>query len=202
MFRRGSEARSKYFSAWPLGGLLLLGGGLEPRFRVYFPLFSASFAREFPSGWKTTESSGNKIVVNCSQSTYKISSCVFEWILFELNGAVSKHTGSRLNRKEIAKFRIHPSAKVLDERYFVSAWQARSGENNDPSTGFVFFHQAMSQHDIIQMKGLCYLNTKPACLDLPGQLVERRPHKVLRVAGVHRQANCRGNGLHGRELIE
>jgi hypothetical protein len=49
--------------------------------------------------------------------------------------------------------------------------QARSGENNDLSTGFVFFHQAMSQHDIIQMKGLCYLNTKPACLDLPG----RRP---------------------------
>ena len=40
MFRRGSEARSKYFSAWPLGGLLLLGGGLEPRFRV---LFSAIF---------------------------------------------------------------------------------------------------------------------------------------------------------------
>jgi hypothetical protein len=29
----------------------------------YFPLFSMSFAREFPSGWKTTESSGNKIVV-------------------------------------------------------------------------------------------------------------------------------------------
>ena len=40
MFRRGSEARSKYFSAWPLGGLLLLGWGLEPHFRV---LFSAVF---------------------------------------------------------------------------------------------------------------------------------------------------------------
>jgi hypothetical protein len=40
MFRRGSEARSKYFSAWSLGGLLLLGGGLEPHFRV---LFSAVF---------------------------------------------------------------------------------------------------------------------------------------------------------------
>jgi hypothetical protein len=25
------------------------------------------FPREFPSGWKTTESSGKKIVVNCSQ---------------------------------------------------------------------------------------------------------------------------------------
>ena len=46
MFRRGSEARSKYFSAWPLGGLLLLGGGLEPHFRV---LFSAVFLG-FPRG--------------------------------------------------------------------------------------------------------------------------------------------------------
>jgi hypothetical protein len=44
----------------------------------------------------------------------------------------------------IAKFRVHASAKVPDERYFVSARQARSGENNDLSTGFVFFHQAMS----------------------------------------------------------
>jgi hypothetical protein len=38
VFRRGSEARSKYFSAWPLGGLLLLGGGLEPpRLSAYAP---------------------------------------------------------------------------------------------------------------------------------------------------------------------
>jgi hypothetical protein len=62
----------------------VLGGDLNPPLGFYFPLFSMSFAREFPSGWKTTESSGNKIVVNCSQSTYKIFSCVFERILFEL----------------------------------------------------------------------------------------------------------------------
>jgi hypothetical protein len=36
----------KYLSAWPLGGLQLLGGGLEPAFRV---LFSAIF-HEFRSG--------------------------------------------------------------------------------------------------------------------------------------------------------
>ena len=41
----------------------LLGGDLNPPLGFYFPLFSMSFAREFPSGWKTTESSGNKIVV-------------------------------------------------------------------------------------------------------------------------------------------
>ena len=43
MFRRGSEARSKYFSAWPLGGLLLLGGDLNPILGFYFPLFSMVF---------------------------------------------------------------------------------------------------------------------------------------------------------------
>src|ERR1700676_3376069 len=38
MFGRGSEARSKYFSAWTLSGFLLLGGGLEPpRLTAYAP---------------------------------------------------------------------------------------------------------------------------------------------------------------------
>jgi hypothetical protein len=41
MFRRGCEARGKYFSEWTLAGALpLLGGGLEPHFRV---LLSAIF---------------------------------------------------------------------------------------------------------------------------------------------------------------
>jgi len=104
------------------------GGDLNPILGFCFPLFSRLLPWKFPSGWKTTESSGDKIVVNCSQSTYKIFSCVFESILFELKMArFLKHSGSRLNRKEIAKFRIHASAKVLDERYSVSARQARSG---------------------------------------------------------------------------
>ena len=50
MFRRGSEARSKYFIAWPLGGLLLLGGDLTPILGFCFPLFSGVFPSEFPSG--------------------------------------------------------------------------------------------------------------------------------------------------------
>ena len=45
MFRRGCEARRKYFSAWPLGGPSARGG-LEPHFRV---LFSAIF-HAFPLG--------------------------------------------------------------------------------------------------------------------------------------------------------
>jgi hypothetical protein len=49
----------------------VLGGDLNPFLGFYFPLFSMVFPWEFPSGWKTTESSGKKIVVNCSHSTYK-----------------------------------------------------------------------------------------------------------------------------------
>jgi hypothetical protein len=43
MFRRGSEARSKYFSAWSLGGHLCSGGDLNPVLGFYFPLFSMVF---------------------------------------------------------------------------------------------------------------------------------------------------------------
>jgi hypothetical protein len=48
---------------WPARFPPLLGGGLEPAFRVLFSAFSISFAREFPSGWKSVERSGKKIVV-------------------------------------------------------------------------------------------------------------------------------------------
>jgi hypothetical protein len=41
----------------------LLGGDLNPPLGFYFPLFSMSFAREFPSGWQSVEGSGIKIVV-------------------------------------------------------------------------------------------------------------------------------------------
>jgi hypothetical protein len=37
---------------------------LNPILGFYFPLFSRVFPREFPSGWKTAESSGKKIVVS------------------------------------------------------------------------------------------------------------------------------------------
>src|ERR1700733_4232083 len=50
-------------SAWILSGLLLLGGDLNLPLGFYFPLFSMSFAREFPSGWQSVERSGIKIVV-------------------------------------------------------------------------------------------------------------------------------------------
>jgi hypothetical protein len=41
----------------------LLGGDLNPPLGFYFPLFSMGFPREFPSGWKSVERSGIKIVV-------------------------------------------------------------------------------------------------------------------------------------------
>jgi YHS domain-containing protein len=44
----------------------------------YVPQYGGFCAYHLRSGWKTTESSGNKIVVNCSQSTYKMFSRVFE----------------------------------------------------------------------------------------------------------------------------
>ena len=44
----------------------------------YVPQYGDFCAYHLRSGWKTTESSGNKIVVNCSQSTYKMFSRVFE----------------------------------------------------------------------------------------------------------------------------
>ena len=50
-------------------------GGLEPLFRVLFSAIFQGFPWEFPSGWKTAESSGKKTVVNCSQSTYKVYIC-------------------------------------------------------------------------------------------------------------------------------
>ena len=50
MFRRGCEARSKYFSAWPLGGPLCSGGDLNPILGYCFPLFSMVFPRKLPSG--------------------------------------------------------------------------------------------------------------------------------------------------------
>jgi hypothetical protein len=76
MFRRGCEARRKYFSALPLGGPLCSGGDLNPVLGFCFPLFSMSFAREFPSGWKSVERSGIKIVVFLS-SNYLQSFHVF-----------------------------------------------------------------------------------------------------------------------------
>jgi hypothetical protein len=39
------------------------GGDLNPPLGFYFPLFSMSFAREFPSGWQSVEGSGIKIAV-------------------------------------------------------------------------------------------------------------------------------------------
>jgi hypothetical protein len=53
----------------------MLGGDLNPFLGFCFPLFSMVFPWEFLSGWKTAESSGKKIVVNCNQSTYKIFGC-------------------------------------------------------------------------------------------------------------------------------
>jgi hypothetical protein len=50
MCRGGEEARSKYFSAWILSELLLLGGDLNPVSGFYFPLFSMVFPRKVPSG--------------------------------------------------------------------------------------------------------------------------------------------------------
>ena len=77
MFRQVCEPRRKYLRARTLGGTPFCSGGdLNPPLGFYFPLFSMSFARQFPSGWKTTESSGNKIVVFfCSQTTYKVFMC-------------------------------------------------------------------------------------------------------------------------------
>jgi len=51
-------------------------GDLNPRFGVLLSAISHGLSwGNFHQGWKTTESSGNKIVVNCSQSTYKFSIC-------------------------------------------------------------------------------------------------------------------------------
>ena len=62
MFRRGSEARSKYFSAWPLGGLLCSGGDLNPVSGLYFPLFSRVFPSEIAI---SVESGGFSWKQNC-----------------------------------------------------------------------------------------------------------------------------------------
>jgi len=45
-------------------------GGLNPILGFYFPLFSMVFPREFPSGWKTAESSGSKSLVFFGQRAY------------------------------------------------------------------------------------------------------------------------------------
>ena len=70
-------AKSDAINELPIGGksiegvvpcglldfLLCSVGDLNPPLGFYFPLFSMSFAREFPSGWKSVERSGIKIVV-------------------------------------------------------------------------------------------------------------------------------------------
>jgi hypothetical protein len=48
---------------WSAGFPPLLGGDLNPILGFCFPLFSMSFAREFPSGWNSVERSGIKTVV-------------------------------------------------------------------------------------------------------------------------------------------
>ena len=58
----------------------LLGGDLNPILGFCFPLFSRVFLGEFPSGWKTTESSGNKSVVFCGRATYTFAMC-FDYFL-------------------------------------------------------------------------------------------------------------------------
>ena len=60
----GREARRKYFSAWPLSGLLLLGGDLNPILGFYFPLFS----RVFPGGISIrVENAGFQWKQNCCE---------------------------------------------------------------------------------------------------------------------------------------
>ena len=50
--------------------LICSGGDLNPILGFYFPLFSRFFAREFPSRWKSAESSGSKSLVFFGQSAY------------------------------------------------------------------------------------------------------------------------------------
>jgi hypothetical protein len=69
---------------WSVDFSPVLGGDLNPPLGLYFPLLSVSFAREFPPGWKTTESSGNKIVVFLS-SVYLQSFDMF-WPLSAFHG--------------------------------------------------------------------------------------------------------------------
>ena len=49
MFGRGSEARSKYLSAWSLGGFLLLGGDLNPHALRHTPLKRTCLPFHHPS---------------------------------------------------------------------------------------------------------------------------------------------------------
>src|SRR5580692_2863935 len=60
----------------------------------------------------------------------------------------------------------------------------------------------MGFDNLVQMESLAYLNAKRACLNLLGKVIERRPHKVFRLAGVDCQANPCGDYVHWRELIE
>ena len=53
----------------------LLGGDLNPIVGFCFPLFSMVFAGEFPSGWKSMESTGSKSLVFFGQPAYKVSMC-------------------------------------------------------------------------------------------------------------------------------
>jgi hypothetical protein len=76
MFRRGCEARSKYFSAWTLNRLLLLGGGLEPRFMVLFSAVFHVFPRGISIRVETCGTERSKSVVFCGGSTYKSFMCV------------------------------------------------------------------------------------------------------------------------------
>src|ERR1700730_1471287 len=90
MFRRGCEARSKYFSAWTLAGALPARGGLEPAFRV---LFSAIF-HGFPSGISIrVEICGKEWNQNCSFFVVKLFtkfSCVLA-IVCLFTGAEESH---------------------------------------------------------------------------------------------------------------
>ena len=49
------------------------GGDLNPILGFCFPLVSMCFPWEFPSGWKTVESSGSKSLVFFGQSMYIFS---------------------------------------------------------------------------------------------------------------------------------
>jgi hypothetical protein len=77
-----------------------------------------------------------------------------------------------------------------------------SGEDYNLTASVVLLHQAMGLYNFVQMENLAYLNVQRAGLDLHGEVIEGRPHKVLRLAGVGRQANPGRDNVHRRELIE
>src|SRR5260370_5011338 len=73
------------------------------------------------------------------------------------------------------------------------------GQHDDLSARLVLLHAAMGLSDLVEVEGFADLDVQCARCDLPDQILERRPHEIVRFASIGGQADRRRDILHWGE---